>query len=146
MHSQTALSSGDPPQPSITLAETYAACIVEEEIVGCAKEEETPACVIGEQERPPNAITLGDRPQSPITPSETYAPCVVEEEIPDCDTGKQEHETSLGRKNRGPELNREEQELGGNSPPLLHPDHPRLIFEMHSLVDDQDFRTMLINQ
>jgi hypothetical protein len=64
MHSQTALTSGDPPQPSIAPSETYAACIVEEEIPGCAEEEEIPACVTGEQEHPPNAITLGDPPQS----------------------------------------------------------------------------------
>ena len=62
MHSQTALSSGDPPQPSIAPSETYAACIVEEEILGCAEEEETPACVIGEQDHPPNDTTMGDPP------------------------------------------------------------------------------------
>jgi hypothetical protein len=67
----------------------------------------------------------------------------VEEEIPDYDTDKQEHETG---KNRGPELNQEEQELERNSPPLLHPDHLKLIFEMHSLVDDQAFRTTRLHQ
>lgn len=105
MHSQTALSLGDPPQPPIAQSKTYAACIVVEEIPGCTGEEETPTYVTREQEHLPNATTMGDPPQSPIAPSETYAPCVVEEEIPDYDTGKQEHETG---KNRGPEAIKEE--------------------------------------
>jgi len=93
----------DPPQPSIALSETFAPCIVEEEIPGCAVKEEIPDRITGEQEHPPIAITLGDPPQPSIAPSETYATCIVEEELPDCDTKEQDHVTSSGSKNRGPE-------------------------------------------
>jgi hypothetical protein len=146
MHSALAHTLGDPPQTAIALSETLGACIVVEETPGCAVEEEIPNCITGEQEHPPIAIALGDPPQPPIAPIEVYATCIVEEETPDCDTAEQEHKTSPGNTNAGLELEREEPELERNLPPLLHPDHLKLIFEMRSLMDDQAFRTMGIHQ
>jgi hypothetical protein len=97
----------------------------------------------------PIALTSGNLPQPSIAPSETYAACLVEEETPDCTTGEQEQGTSLDSKTRGPEPSRDGLEPKRNSPPsppLLHPEHLKLIFEVRSLVDDQAFRAMRVSQ
>jgi hypothetical protein len=97
----------------------------------------------------PIALTSGNLPQPSTALSETYAASLVEEETPDCITGEQEHGTPLDSKTMGPEPSQdgmEPERSSPPSPPLLHPEHLKLIFEVRSLVDDQAFRAMRVSQ
>jgi hypothetical protein len=96
------------------------------------------------------------------TPTEEFTPCNVEEEIQEGTEGNicittSEPPEEMKQQSR----QREHQEEADawmeappssilyklqDQPPLLHPEHLQLIFDVRSMVDDQIFRAIHINQ
>jgi len=72
--------------------------------------------------------------------NDEHTTCVVEEEPPNNPIELQTNTEASGRRETKNEL----QTLP--SPPLLHPEHLQLIFEVRSLVDDQLFRAVCVGQ
>jgi hypothetical protein len=66
--------------------------------------------------------------------------CLVEEEPPEDTTELQPNKEPLGRREM------DDKPQTPPSPPLLHPEHLQLIFEVRSLVDDQIFRAVCVSQ
>jgi hypothetical protein len=95
-----------------------------------------PACI--EVAEPPPSSRETHGPSD--APNEEFATCLVEEELPGCNTDSQPQRKTQGHqemdaKPESPPL-----------PPLLHPKHLKLIFEVRNLVDDQIFgMSMLAN-
>jgi hypothetical protein len=88
-------------------------------------------------------------------PVEEFTTCIVEEEF----SKGMEENTEEFTTDEPPEVvkqrNRQIESPGGNGkerkdvadqPPFLHPEHLELIFDIRSMVDDQIFRAIRINQ
>jgi hypothetical protein len=65
---------------------------------------------------------------------------LVEEEPPEDTTESQPNREQPGRREM------DDKPQMPPSPPLLHPEHLQLIFEVRSLVDDQIFRAVCVSQ
>jgi hypothetical protein len=65
---------------------------------------------------------------------------LIEEEPQEDTTELQANKEPLGR------LETDDKPQTPPSPPLLHPEHLQLIFEVRSLVDDQIFRAVCVSQ
>jgi hypothetical protein len=88
-------------------------------------------------------------------PAEEFTACFVEEEFQKGMEGNKEEFTTDEPPEVVAQRNRQIEHLGGNvkerkdeadQPPLLHPEHLELIFDIRSMVDDQIFRAIRINQ
>jgi hypothetical protein len=88
-------------------------------------------------------------------PAEEFTACFVEEEFPKGMEGNKEEFTTGEPPEVVTQRNRQIESLGGNvkerkdeadQPPLLHLEHLELIFDIRSMVDDQIFRAIRINQ
>jgi hypothetical protein len=82
------------------------------------------------------------------TPIEEFATCLVEEELSE---GNEENICKAPdelKPQREQQAHQEEddEKKSPPQPPLLHPEHLNLIFEVRSMVDDQIFRVVRINQ
>jgi hypothetical protein len=111
-----------------------------------------------------DAITPAPRPAHgpKDTPAAEFTSCIVEEEIQEGTEGnihfttgeppeeiaqqnrQREHQDEPDARMKAP-LSSIPQDLQ-DQPPLLHPEHLELIFEVRSMVDDQIFRAIRINQ
>jgi hypothetical protein len=97
-----------------------------------------------------DAMTPGPRAEhGPSgTPVEEFTPCFVEEEMQrGSEENIREPPDEMGPQS-GQQAHQEEADVQNSQyqPPLLHPEHLNLIFDVRSMVDDQIFRAICINQ
>lgn len=95
-----------------------------------------PACIAEAAPLPSLRETHGPND----APNEEFVTCLVEEELLESTTESQSQRKMQGH-----------QEMDAKTkspppPPLLHPEHLNLIFEVCSLVDDQIFRAVRVSQ
>ena len=94
-----------------------------------------PAC-IGAEAPPPR---LQEEHGSTDAPTEEFTTCLVEEELPEGNNELQPQRTQHTHQ----EMDAEHK--SPPSPPLPHPEHLNLIFEVRSMVDDQIFRAVHVS-
>lgn len=95
-----------------------------------------PAC-IGEAAPPPS---LRETHGPSDAPKEEFATCLVEEELSESTIDSQWQRKTQGHQDKDAKTK------SSPPPPLLHPEHLNLIFEVRSLVDDQIFKVVRVSQ
>jgi hypothetical protein len=95
-----------------------------------------PACIGAEA--PPPRPREAHGPSD--APTEEFATCLVEEELPEGNNELKPQRTQHAHQETDAE------QKSPPPPPLLHPEHLNLIFEVRSMVDDQIFRAVRVNQ
>jgi hypothetical protein len=95
-----------------------------------------PAC-IGAEAPPPRSREAHGPSDAP---TEEFATCLVKEELPEGNNELSPQRTQHAHQETDAE------QKSPPPPPLLHPEHLNLIFEVHGMVDDQIFRAVRVSQ